>query len=104
MPRQLIGEAGCSRPKLLVRSICGRGSTLGLSALSSSTIYLLLAGLLRYAGSKTRDCPNFMDKKDGRFYELSGTCESVARKLRVQGVGANVKHAQVVTPEEEDQL
>ena len=70
----------------------------------ASTIYLLLAGLLRYARSKTRDCPNFMDKKDGRFYELSGTCESVARKLRVQGVGANVKHAQVVTPEEEDQL
>ena len=38
-----------------------------------------------------------MDKKDAWFSEL-------ARQLREQGVGANVKHAQVITTEEEDKL
>ena len=70
----------------------------------ATTIYQLLSGLLRYARSKTKDCPNFLDKKDSRFSELSGTCESMARQLREQGVGANIKHAQVITPEEEDKL
>ena len=70
----------------------------------ASTLYQLLAGLLRYARSKTKDFPNFMDKKDMRFSELSGTCESVAHQLREQGVGANIKQAEVITPEEEEQL
>ena len=62
----------------------------------------MLAGLLRHARAINRDCPNFLDKKDGRFSELTGTCQSVAGALREQGVGAQVKHAQVNTPEEED--
>ena len=33
----------------------------------ASMLYQLLAGLLRYARSKTKDCPNFMDKKDALF-------------------------------------
>ena len=51
----------------------------------ASMLYQLLAGLLRYTRSKTKDCPNFTDKKDARFAELSGTCESVACQLREQG-------------------
>ena len=68
------------------------------------TLYLLLAGLLRYGGSKSKLCPNFMDESDCRFSELSGVCESVSRQLRKDGVGASVKHAAIITPEEEDIL
>ena len=68
------------------------------------TLYLLLAGLLRYGRSKSKLCPNFMDKSDPRFAELSGVCESVSRQLRKDGVGASVKHASIVTPEEETLL
>ena len=45
-----------------------------------------------------------MDKSDCRFSELSGVCESVSRQLRKDGVGASVKHAAIITPEEEDIL
>ena len=69
------------------------------------TLYLLLAGLLRYGRSKSKLCPNFfMDKSDCRFSKLSGVCESVSRQLRKDGVGASIKHAAIITPEEEDLL
>ena len=38
------------------------------------------------------------------FSELSGTCEYIACQLRKHGIGANIKHAEVITPEEEEQL
>jgi len=44
------------------------------------TLYLLLAGLPCYGCSKSKLCPNFMDKSDHRFDELSGTCDSVAQQ------------------------
>ena len=34
------------------------------------TLYLLLAGLLRYGQSKSKLCPNFMDKSDCGFSEF----------------------------------
>ena len=68
------------------------------------TLYLLLAGLLQYGRSKSKLCPNFMDKSDCHFSELSGVCESVSRQLRKDGVGASVKHTAIITPEEEDIL
>ena len=70
----------------------------------SSTLYQLLAGLLRYARSHSKDCPNFLDRQDPRFAELRGTCESVSRELRQSGVGAQVKHAPTISSEEEDKL
>ena len=68
------------------------------------TLYLLLAGLLRYGYSKSKFCPNFTDKSDSCFSELSGACESVSRQLRKDGVGASVKHTTIITPEEENLL
>ena len=65
----------------------------------SSTIYHLLAALLRYSRSKCRECPNFLDKLDPQFRELRGACESISRQLRQAGVGAEVKHAALITPE-----
>ena len=57
----------------------------------ASTLYLLLACLLHYGRSKSKFCPNFMDKNDSRF-ELSGTCDSVAQQLCKDGVGATHSH------------
>ena len=65
---------------------------------------LLLAGLLRYGHSKTKFCSNFMDKNDPHFDELSGTRDSIAQQLCKDSVGASVKHAAIVTPEEETLL
>jgi len=70
----------------------------------SATLYQLLSGLLRYARSKSKGCPNFLDKKDQRFVELRGTCESVSRDLRKARVGAKVNHAPIIDQEEEDKL
>ena len=67
----------------------------------SSTIYQLLAGLLRYVRSQCKECPNFLDKQDPRFSELRGTCESVSRELRESGVGAVIHYAPVISPEED---
>ena len=70
----------------------------------SATLYQLLAGLLRYARSYSADFPNFLDKSDLRFCELRAACDNVARQLRKDGVGAEVKHAEVFTSEEEAKL
>ena len=42
-----------------------------------------------------------MDRRDHNFEDLNGALKSVFRKLREAGVGAVVKHAAVVTPEED---
>ena len=60
-----------------------------------------MSGLLRHGRSKSKTCPNFLDKKDPRFSELSGVCGSVAKQLRKDGIGASVKHASIITPEED---
>ena len=49
-------------------------------------------------------CPNFMDRKEPRFRDLTGAIQVWYRELRTEGVGAIVKHAALVTPEEETQL
>ena len=60
--------------------------------------------MLRYARSKSADFPNFLDKSDPRFQELRAACDNVARQLRKEGVGAEVKHAEVFTEKEELKL
>ena len=70
----------------------------------ASTIVNLLAGLYRYSKQCDPRCPNFMDKKNPEFRELSCAQQVKFRELRKQGVGTVVKHAPVITPEEEDKL
>ena len=70
-------------------------------------INLILAGLYRFSKSSCPAgtvCPNFMDRKDPRFRDLTGAIQVRYRELRTEGVGAVVKHAAIVTPEEENQL
>lgn len=45
-----------------------------------------------------------MSRKDPAFCDLTGTLQVRYRELRMDGVGAVVKHASIVTPEEEDML
>ena len=70
----------------------------------ASSISNLLAGLYRHCREYNADCPNFMNRKDPAFRDLNGTFQVRYRELRESGVGAVVKHAAVVTPEEEDAL
>ena len=69
-----------------------------------SSLNNILAGLYRYCRSccpMGSCCPNFMNRKDPQFRELTGAVQVKFRELREQGVGAVVKHASVVTPAEE---
>ena len=45
-----------------------------------------------------------MNRKDPQFRDLNGAIQVRYRELRQQGVGAQVKHTAIVSPEEEDML
>ena len=69
------------------------------------SIKAILAGLYRYSREcvPTGDvCPNFMNRRDPCFRDLTGSLQVKYRELREKGVGASVKHAPVVLPEEEE--
>ena len=67
------------------------------------TVFHLLSGLLRYARSQAvHPYPNFLDPKDVRFKKLQGTMDTRFRKLRQEGVGAEVKHNGIISPDEEN--
>ena len=72
-----------------------------------SSINGILSGLYRYCkacaptGSPP---PNFMDRKNPHFRDLTGALQVKCRELREKGVGALVKHAAVITPDEEERF
>lgn len=68
------------------------------------SINQILAALQRHMRELRPDAPKFLDKNDWRFHSIRGTCETVYRQLHQQGVGANVKHTAIFTPEEEEKL
>ncbi len=49
-------------------------------------------------------CPNFLDKKDGRFKQLHCTLDSFFHDLHSEGIGRQVKHTETISVEEENQL
>uniref|UniRef100_A0A1X7U4V1 Uncharacterized protein n=1 Tax=Amphimedon queenslandica TaxID=400682 RepID=A0A1X7U4V1_AMPQE len=69
-----------------------------------TTIYHLLSGILRHMRSRDHECPNFLDKKNHHFQQLSSALENMGKQLRCQGIGAEVKHASLITSEEEELL
>ena len=69
-----------------------------------STLHQLLCGLYRHMKTTRADCPNFVDKKSTRFRQLHGTLDSRFRQLHESGIGRHVKHAEVITSEEEEKL
>ena len=68
------------------------------------SIHQILCGLQRHMLSKTRTAPKILDKDDPRFIEFRSAVDNVFRKLRSEGVGTEVRHAPLVTPDEEDKL
>ena len=50
------------------------------------------------------DCPNFLEKKNHKFIELHAVLDNMSRQLRQEGIGAKVRHATLVTAEEERAL
>ncbi len=68
------------------------------------SIHQILAGLQRYMVDKNPTSPKFLNKAETCFREIRGTCDSVYRDLRSKGIGAEVRHAPLITPEEEEKL
>ena len=66
-----------------------------------STIVNLLAGLYRYSKECDPHCPNLMDRKNPAFRDLNGAQQVKVRELQHQGIGTVVKHAPVISQEEE---
>lgn len=69
-----------------------------------ATLHQLLCGILRHMRQINDSCPNFMDKQDLRFKQLHNTLDSLFHKLHSEGVGVHVKHAEVITADEEMKL
>ena len=66
------------------------------------TIHNLMSGLYRHSKSKVSSGiapPNFMNCRD-----LQGALQVYCRQLRIDGIGAFVKHTTIVTLEEENML
>ena len=62
-------------------------------------VHQLLTGLQRFMLSKKPDAPKFLDRKDPRFRDIHGTCETIYRQLHQQGVGMEVRHAAIIIAE-----
>ena len=69
-----------------------------------STLFALLSGILRHMRSVDPECPNFLDNTNYKFKELHAALDNLGRQLHSEGVGAEVKHASVISTEEEEAL
>ena len=69
-----------------------------------ATIHQLLCGLLRHMRDTNPGCPNFLDKQDSRFRQLQGTLDALFHKLHSDGICVQVKHAEILTKEDETKL
>ena len=68
------------------------------------TIHLILCGLQRYMRRHNAAPVSIFDKTDVRFRGLQGTTESVYQTLHEEGLGVEVKHASVITADDEEKL
>ena len=70
-----------------------------------TTLQLLLSGLQRHMKAVDKErAPNIFAKNDVAFQTLHHTMDSVYRKLRADGVGAQKQSTETFTKEEENQL
>ena len=54
--------------------------------------------------NKNPGSPKFLNRSESAFRDIHGTCDSVYRDLHSKGIGTEVKHASLITPEEEEKL
>ena len=69
-----------------------------------ATIHMLLCGLQRIMRRESDRPFEIFAKDDVRFRNFRGTMESVFQQLHKKGVGAVVKHASVITVDEENHI
>ena len=72
------------------------------STFPAKTIKLILSGLQRYMRANSAAPFNIFDTKDHHFRNFHSTCDTVFKKLLSAGVGAEVRHHEPFTPEEEN--
>ena len=70
----------------------------------SDLLDALLSRILHHMRSVDPECPNFLDATNYKFKELHAALHNLGRQLRSEGVGAEVKHASVISTEEEGAL
>ena len=56
----------------------------------------------RYILDKNPGSPKFHNRSESAFRDIHGTCDSVYRDLHSKGIGMEVKHGSLITPEEEE--
>ena len=66
-----------------------------------TTVSNILAALYEYSRSCDRNCPNFMNKKDTAFKELTNSLQVCYRELCQSGIGAIIKHTPILTKDKE---
>ena len=69
-----------------------------------ATIHNLLCGLQHHMLALNPVAARFLDKKNPTFKELQGTLDNLFRRLHEGGAGRQVKHAEVITKQDENQL
>ena len=69
-----------------------------------ATIHNLLCGLQRHMLSLNPAAARFLNKKNPTFKEFHGTLDNLFRRLHEGGAGRQVKSAEVITKQEENQL
>ena len=70
----------------------------------SSSITLLLQGIRRFMKSHNPEAPNFLDERNPDFEGLRAVRDNVSRHLRSSGIGAQIKHTEIISVSEECSL
>ena len=66
-----------------------------------ATIHLILCGLQRIMRRNNSHPFDIFDKKDVRFRRFHGTMETTYQNLHKEGVGVEIRHASIISEEEE---
>ena len=69
-----------------------------------TTVYQLLTGILRQMRLVDLTCPNFLEKGNHKFGEVHAAIDNLGSQFRTKGVGAEVKHASIISSKEENAL
>ena len=99
----------CDDPSVLCDCLCKfilETRTMRGDYYTPRSLNMLLAGLHRHVSQNNpnKTMLNFLQKDHASFDGLRATCDRYYRQLRVMGIGANPKKAEIITPEEEDHL
>ena len=69
------------------------------------TVYALLSGIIRsMVAENPQYHPNFLCKSDPAFKTFHTAMDNLFKKLKSDGVGADAKHTEAISAEEEKQL